>query len=127
MLFARYNGPVPAPYDHVAAKDDSALEPPASPSGRLHSLDALRGFVIGSMLLVNHTWNEAVFSRQLFHVPWNDPRQGATFTDLVFPWFVFIAGCAVPLSMRFGRGCDRPWWRNLLAALGRGGCCTCWG
>lgn len=71
---------------------------------RLHSLDAMRGFVIAAMLLVNMTWDQGALPAQLFHVPWNAPAQGATFTDLVFPWFVFIAGAAAPLSLRAGRG-----------------------
>lgn len=71
-----------------------------SRSDRMLSLDAFRGFDIASMFLVNMTWNEAIFPRQLFHVPWNDPRQGATFTDLVFPWFIFIAGGAIPFSVQ---------------------------
>ena len=91
-------------------------------SGRLVSLDAFRGFVIASMLLVNATWGEsgwgegtgAWLAEQLGHVAWNDPLQGATFTDLVFPWFLFIMGAAVPLSMRSGRGRDR----SALARLG---------
>ena len=66
---------------------------------RLLSLDAFRGFVIGAMLLVNMTWNESVFPRQFFHVPWNAPQQGATFADLVFPWFLFIVGASIPFSM----------------------------
>ncbi|QDV08161.1 hypothetical protein Poly30_36970 [Planctomycetes bacterium Poly30] len=70
----------------------------------MHSLDAFRGFDIAAMLLVNLTWNEQVFHRQLFHVDWNASAQGATFTDLVFPWFLFIAGAAIPLSMDSGRG-----------------------
>jgi predicted acyltransferase len=70
--------------------------------GRLLSLDAFRGFDIAAMLFVNMTWDREVFHPQFFHVPWNDPRQGATFTDLVFPWFLFIMGCAIPL--RFARG-----------------------
>ncbi|QDT68450.1 hypothetical protein MalM25_13720 [Planctomycetes bacterium MalM25] len=56
------------------------------------------------MLIVNMTWDREALPGWLFHVPWNDPAQGATFTDLVFPWFVFVAGCAAPLSMRSGRG-----------------------
>lgn len=73
-------------------------------SERMLSLDAFRGFVIGAMLLVNMTWNEAVFPRQFFHVPWNDPLQGATFADLVFPWFLFIAGASIPFALASRRG-----------------------
>ena len=48
------------------------------------------------------------------------PAQGATFTDLVFPWFLFIAGCAIPLSMRSGRGRAMPAGRKIVAAVRRG-------
>ena len=74
---------------------------------RMLSLDAFRGFDIAAMLAVNMTWNREVFSGQLFHVTWDDPQQGATFTDLVFPWFVFIAGAALPWSIESGRGNGR--------------------
>ncbi|MEM9559097.1 MAG: heparan-alpha-glucosaminide N-acetyltransferase domain-containing protein [Planctomycetota bacterium] len=87
--------------------------------GRLLSLDAFRGFDIAAMLLVNMTWNREVFHPQFFHVEWNDKAQGATFTDLVFPWFVFIAGCSIPLSMRSGRGRAQPAWLKVLIALKR--------
>ncbi len=95
---------------------------------RLVSLDAFRGFVIAGMLLVNATWGEAGWGEgagrwlamQLAHVPWNDPLQGATFTDLVFPWFLFIMGAAIPLSMRSGRGRGKPPGRRVLLALRRG-------
>ncbi|MEO0530010.1 MAG: heparan-alpha-glucosaminide N-acetyltransferase domain-containing protein [Planctomycetota bacterium] len=84
------------------AAHNTEATPPKPP--RLASLDAMRGFVIASMLIVNMTWDRDALPSWLFHVPWNDPTQGATFADLVFPWFVFMAGCAAPLSMRAGRG-----------------------
>lgn len=107
---------------------DASLSPPppaAPPPGsfaheRLLSLDAFRGFDIAAMLLVNMTWNTSVFHPQLFHIDWNDPRQGATFTDLVFPWFLFIMGAAIPLSMRSGRGRSMPRWKKIAAAAKRG-------
>lgn len=101
------------------ARDGAAAAPLSGPA-RLLSIDAFRGFVIAGMLLVNMTWDREVFSRQLFHVEWNDPNQGVTFADLVFPWFIFIAGAAIPLSMRSGRGRARPWWSKLLTAFRRG-------
>jgi predicted acyltransferase len=102
-------------------KDASSAEPAlAAPAPRrMLSLDALRGFVIAGMLFVNMTWNREVFHPQFFHVDWNDPLQGATLTDLVFPWFIFIVGCAVPLSMKFGRGRTRPAWRKVAVAARR--------
>ncbi len=92
---------------------------PGGKPARLLSLDAFRGFDIAAMLFVNMTWNREVFHPQFFHVEWNDPRQGATFTDLVFPWFLFIMGCAVPLSVRSGRGKGRRWWTVLAVGLKR--------
>ncbi|MEM9372235.1 MAG: heparan-alpha-glucosaminide N-acetyltransferase domain-containing protein [Planctomycetota bacterium] len=89
-------------------------------AGRLQCLDAFRGFDIAAMLLVNMTWNRDVFHPQLFHIDYNAPAQGATFTDLVFPWFLFIAGCAIPLSMRSGRGRSMSGRRKILIALRRG-------
>lgn len=89
---------------------------------RLLCLDAFRGFVIAAMLLVNMTWNSDSyqFHPQLSHVPFNTPDQGATLTDLVFPWFLFIAGCAIPLSMKTGRGRSRSARQKLLVAVRRG-------
>jgi predicted acyltransferase len=87
---------------------------------RLLCLDAFRGFDIAAMLFVNMTWNQKVFNPQFFHVDWNKPEQGATFTDLVFPWFLFIAGCAIPLSMRSGRGRSMSIRAKVVAAARRG-------
>ena len=106
-------------------KDASPTSPPspalseAGAKPRLLSLDAFRGLDIAAMLFVNMTWDREVFHPQFFHVEWNDPAQGATLTDLVFPWFLFIMGCAVPLSIRSGRGKGRRWPEVLLAGLRR--------
>ncbi len=88
----------------------------------------MRGGTIALMIWVNHTWDPTLLDgtafeavhRQNFHVPWNDPLQGATAADLVFPLFLFAAGASIPLSMKFGRGQDRPWWRTMMTALWRG-------
>lgn len=65
------------------------------PEVRLASLDAFRGFAIASMLLVNNPgdWNHVY--APLAHAPWH----GWTFTDLVFPYFLFAAGVSLPLSI----------------------------
>lgn len=62
---------------------------------RLASLDAFRGLAIASMVLVNNPgdWNHV--HAPLAHAAWH----GWTFTDLVFPWFLFAAGLAMPLSL----------------------------
>ncbi len=60
----------------------------------LESLDVFRGATIAAMILVNNPgdWN-SVFP-PLLHAYWF----GCTFADLVFPWFVFIMGVAMPLA-----------------------------
>ncbi|MBL0143435.1 MAG: DUF1624 domain-containing protein [Betaproteobacteria bacterium] len=81
---------------------------PAGPPerARLASLDAFRGFAIASMVLVNNPgdWNH--LHGPLAHAPWS----GWTFTDLVFPFFLFIAGVSMALSLgrRAQAGDDKP-------------------
>jgi predicted acyltransferase len=100
------------------SQDVSEIVPPKRE--RLLCLDAFRGFDIAAMLFVNMTWNREVFHWQLFHIDWNAPEQGATFTDLVFPWFLFIAGAAIPLSMKSGRGRSMSTLAKVAAAARRG-------
>lgn len=73
---------------------------------RLVSLDAFRGFTIASMLLVNNPgdWNHVY--AQLDHAEW----AGWTFTDWIFPFFLFIGGIAMSLSLgqRAAAGADKP-------------------
>lgn len=69
--------------------------PQPLPKHRLLSLDAFRGFVIASMLLVNNMIYNDATPRQLMHAPWG---RGVTFTDMILPWFVFAMGVAVPLG-----------------------------
>jgi predicted acyltransferase len=62
---------------------------------RLASLDALRGFAIASMVLVNNPGDWGHLYAPLEHAKWN----GWTFTDIVFPLFLFAAGLAMTLSL----------------------------
>lgn len=73
---------------------------------RLLSLDAFRGLAIGAMLLVNNPGDWAHVYPPLLHAHWN----GWTFTDWVFPFFVFIAGMSMAISLgrRAQAGADRP-------------------
>ncbi len=66
----------------------------ATPS-RLISLDAFRGFTIASMVLVNNPGDWGHIYSQLGHAEWN----GWTFTDWVFPFFLFICGVSMTLSL----------------------------
>ena len=98
----------------------------ATPSQRLYSLDALRGFdmfwIMGAEEIVNAMakatgspfWNG--FANELTHPAWN----GFHFYDLIFPMFLFIAGVATPYSV--GRELEKGKSRNqlLLRVIRRG-------
>ena len=62
---------------------------------RLISLDAFRGFTIAGMLLVNNPGDWSYLYPQLAHAAWN----GWTFTDWIFPFFLFISGVSMALSL----------------------------
>lgn len=62
---------------------------------RLISLDVFRGLTILLMTIVNNPGDWGNVYPPLLHAEWN----GCTPTDLVFPFFVFIMGVAVPLAM----------------------------
>lgn len=66
------------------------------PSGRLLSLDILRGVTIAGMILVNNPGSWSHIYTPLEHAPWN----GLTPTDLVFPFFMFIMGISTFFSLR---------------------------
>lgn len=70
---------------------------------RMLSLDVFRGFTILGMVFVN-----SILGRNypgLGHTAWN----GWGFADLIFPFFVFIVGVAIPYSFakRLARGESR--------------------
>lgn len=66
---------------------------PAS-AARLDSLDAFRGAAVAAMLLVNNPGSWSHVYAPLRHAPWH----GWTFTDLIFPAFLWIVGVSLTLS-----------------------------
>ncbi|RTY87379.1 acyltransferase family protein [Flavobacterium sp. RSP15] len=62
---------------------------------RIISLDILRGFTIMMMVLVNNPGNWGNIFAPLEHANWH----GCAPTDLVFPFFIFILGAAIPLAI----------------------------
>jgi predicted acyltransferase len=62
---------------------------------RLISLDVFRGLTILLMTIVNNPGDWAHVYAPLLHSEWH----GCTPTDLVFPFFIFIMGVAIPLAM----------------------------
>jgi predicted acyltransferase len=63
-------------------------------SHHLRSLDTFRGLTIAAMILVNNPGDWSAIYPQLQHAHWN----GCTLADLVFPWFIFIMGAAMPFA-----------------------------
>lgn len=65
-------------------------------SGRLLSLDILRGITIAGMIMVNNPGSWSTAYAPLKHASWH----GLTPTDLVFPFFMFIMGVSTFMSLR---------------------------
>ena len=63
------------------------------PQKRLISLDVFRGATIAFMIIVNN--QGGVGYSFLQHADWN----GLTPTDLVFPFFIFVVGVAIPYAL----------------------------
>jgi predicted acyltransferase len=86
-------------------------------SHRFASLDAFRGFAIAGMLLVNNpgTWDPAVVPRLLLHAEWH----GCTFADLIFPFFLFAVGMAMPFSDAKKLEQGVRFWKRLVIAARR--------
>ncbi|CAN5449499.1 lpg1661 family Dot/Icm T4SS effector [soil metagenome] len=69
-------------------------------SNRLVSLDVFRGLTIAGMVLVNNPGGSPVYW-PLDHAEWN----GLTPTDWIFPFFLFIVGVSISISL--GRNAGR--------------------
>ena len=69
-------------------------ETTSAKSKRLVSLDALRGFTIAAMVIVNDPGSWEHVYGPLRHAQWN----GCTITDLIFPFFLFIVGISIALA-----------------------------
>lgn len=82
-----------APFIDTPLGEVAAPKPPAT-ARRLLSLDVFRGITIAAMLLVNNPGRGKAYA-PLEHAPWH----GWTVTDLIFPFFLFIVGVAIPFSL----------------------------
>src|SRR3954464_5605103 len=90
-----------APGPRPAATSAAPVKPVRE---RLLSLDVFRGLTVAGMLLVNDPGTWSSIYPPLEHAAWN----GWTPTDLIFPFFLFIAGVTTALSLdaRRARGDD---------------------
>jgi len=66
-----------------------------SPFNRLLSVDVFRGITMAAMVLVENPGMSQVY-RQLRHAHWGD---AITFKDWIFPFFLFIMGLSITLSL----------------------------
>ena len=64
------------------------------PTERLGSLDVFRGLTLAAMILVNDAGDWDKTYAPLLHAEWH----GWTPTDLIFPFFLFIIGVAIPYA-----------------------------
>lgn len=103
----------------VSVREASSPAASTAPRARLLSLDAFRGFDIVLMFVVNLSAASAAFPKWFQHAGWNNGKHGLWLADLVFPWFLFIVGAAVPWSMTSGRGKDHTTAQRLTAAAKR--------
>lgn len=93
---------------------------------RNESLDALRGFAILTMILSGAIAYGNVLPAWMFHaqVPpplhqFNPAIPGITWVDLVFPFFLFSMGAAIPLSLKKHIENDKGFWFVLWMAVKR--------
>lgn len=89
-------------------------------SGRLDSVDALRGLTVAAMIFVNAPGDWAHLWWPFAHAEWH----GCTPTDLIFPAFLFLVGVSLALAggPRRDAGADlaalqRAWWWRALRIL----------
>ncbi|XP_046900987.1 heparan-alpha-glucosaminide N-acetyltransferase isoform X1 [Hypomesus transpacificus] len=86
------NSELGTPGRTVETATDTILPTQPAPTKRLRSLDTFRGLSLVIMVFVNYGGGRYWFFR---HESWN----GLTIADLVFPWFVFIMGTSIALSI----------------------------
>ncbi|XP_045391623.1 heparan-alpha-glucosaminide N-acetyltransferase isoform X2 [Lemur catta] len=92
----------PSRTDPLGGDIQPAAWRPCSPAPRLRCVDTFRGISLILMVFVNYGGGKYWYFK---HASWN----GLTVADLVFPWFVFIMGSSIFLSMTsiLQRGCSK--------------------
>lgn len=83
------------------------------PSGRLMSVDLLRGLAIAAMVLVNNPGSWSYVYAPMAHAEWH----GWTPTDVIFPLFLFVVGLSMVLSCGRSRSFPAVGWAQWSRAL----------
>jgi len=109
------NSPLSAVETHAPQTLPNVAAEEAKPP-RLLALDAFRGLTILLMLLVNNIALDAATPIQFIHAPWNG---GVRLADLVYAWFLFCVGVAIPFSFASFCRKELPAWRYDFKVLGR--------
>jgi len=105
---------------------DTSTDLPKAP--RFYALDALRGLAILGMILSGQLpFGEHALPPWMYHaqVPppehqWISTLAGITWVDLVFPFFIFAMGAAIPLAFSRRLELGTPRWKIALSILERG-------
>ena len=98
----------------------TAEAPPAPRAPRITSIDALRGFVMFTMIFVNDLAGAPKRLVPDWMVHFSDRHRGGsgmTFVDLVFPGFLFIVGMSVPFALGSRLNKGEPTWKTFLHVL----------
>ena len=92
-------------------------------NSRIPAIDIMRGMTIAFMILVNNPGSYSNIYAGLRHAEW----QGFTPVDFIFPFFLFIAGVSISLSIGRRRQQARSDRDILVSALRRGAILFCLG
>ena len=93
---------------------DPGFRRKAPPLARITSIDALRGFVMFTMIFVNDLAGapEKIVPDWMVHFSDRHSQgSGMTFVDLVFPAFLFIVGMSIPFALGSRLANGEPAWK----------------
>ncbi|MGC8654733.1 MAG: DUF5009 domain-containing protein, partial [Candidatus Kryptoniota bacterium] len=103
-----------------------SIETQPTQQQRVLALDALRGLSI-LLMLFSSTIPFGVLPSWMYHAQepppthvFNPNLPGITWVDLVFPFFLFTMGAAIPLALSRRLRSGATLWRTFLAVAGRG-------
>jgi heparan-alpha-glucosaminide N-acetyltransferase len=104
------------------APADVASKSPPSRAPRITSIDALRGFVMFTMIFVNDLAGAPKTLVPDWMVHFSDRHRGGsgmTFVDLVFPGFLFLVGMSIPFALGSRQDKGEPVWKTFFHVLAR--------